>query len=66
MNNLNNMTGLPLGGQQPQLRQQFAMGFQNQLGTNQLATGNPNPVAVDYTWHAAISRETRDNLVKQL
>ena len=61
MSNLNNMTGIPMGGQQPPQRQQFSMGFQNQLGT-----GNPNPGPIDYTWQNSINRETRDNVIKTL
>jgi hypothetical protein len=60
MNNLNNMNGMPLGGQQQQ-RPAFTMQFQN----NQLANANSGPVA-DYTWQGSMTREQRDSIVKML
>ena len=61
MNNLTNMNGMPMGGQQQQ-RQAFTMQFQN----NQLGTANPGPVAMDYAWQANFTREQRDNIIKSL
>lgn len=60
MNNLTNMPGMPMGGQQQQ-RPPFAMHLQNQA-----VTMNTNPGATDYSWQANISREARDNVVKNL
>jgi hypothetical protein len=60
MNNLNNMTGMPMGGGQQQQRPNFGIQFQNQLtGANQ------NTVGVDFSWQAA-AQHNRPNLVKTL
>jgi hypothetical protein len=59
MNNLNNLSGIPMGAQQP--GRPFTMQFQNQLGA-----GKPNAGPVDYSWQANITREMRDGCVKQL
>jgi hypothetical protein len=60
MNNLNNMSGMPMGGQQQQ-RPAFPMQFQNQM-----ATGNQKTGPVDYSWQQNVSREGRDNVIKTL
>jgi hypothetical protein len=60
MNNFNNMTGMPVSGQQQQ-RAAFPMQFPNQA-----AMGNSKTGSFDYTWHANISRELRDNVIKNL
>ena len=59
MNNLNNLSGIPMGAQQP--GRPFTMQFQNQLGA-----GKPNAGPVDYSWQGNITREMRDGHVKQL
>ena len=58
MNNLTNMNGMPIGGQQ---RPAFTMQFQNQVGA-----ANPAPVTLDYSWQSAYSRDQRDNIIKSL
>jgi hypothetical protein len=61
MNNLNNMPGMPMGGQQQQQQRTFAMQFQNPM-----ATGNPKTGPIDYSWQQNVSREGRDNVIKTL
>jgi hypothetical protein len=59
MNNLNNMNGMPMGGQQ---RKPFPGQYQNQLG----AAANPTPVSVDYSWQSSHPPELRENVVKSM
>jgi hypothetical protein len=58
MNNLTNLPGMPMGAQQ---RPAFTMQFQNQVGA-----ANTAPVAIDYSWQAAYTRDQRDTIVKSL
>jgi len=61
MNNLHNLSGLPMGvGGQPQQRPAFNMQqFQNQLGP---AANQPR----DTSWQAGVSREQRDAFISRL
>jgi hypothetical protein len=59
MNNLNNLTGIPMGGGQQQ-RPNFGLQFQNQLNG-----GNQNTVGIDFSWQAA-AQHNRPNVVKTL
>jgi hypothetical protein len=59
MNNLNNMPGMPMGGQQQQ--RTFAMQFQNPM-----ATGNPKTGPIDNAWQQNVSLEGRENVIKTL
>lgn len=58
MNNLNNMAGMPMGGQQQQ-RAGYPLQFQN-------PQSQVNPKPIDYTWQAGYSREARDNMIKNM
>jgi hypothetical protein len=56
MNNLNNMSNIPMGQ-----RQQFGMPY-----SNQLAAGTQANTAQDTAWQANLSTELRQKLVNNL
>jgi hypothetical protein len=60
MNNINNMNGMPMGGQQ---RKPFPMQLQNQ---QQLGAANQTPVSVDYSWQSNHPPEFREGAVKSM